>query len=122
MAKRSRGRRGRAGNGNRHERALVDLFREWGLEARRVPVPGSTEAAAAGDEARIPDRSGAEADIYKVGRAPPMIGQCKTQPDGFKQLYAWLEGDGADYLALRAENAEWLFVLPERVMRELLTQ
>ncbi len=113
MAKRSRGRRGK---GERPERELVALFHQWGLEARRVPLPG----AARGSEG--PSEPEGDADIYKIGRDPPLVGECKTQKDGFKQFYAWLESDGADYLALRAEHAEWLFVLPERVMRELLTQ
>ena len=110
MAKRSRGR------GERPERELVALFHQWGLEARRVPLLGAAR------ESGGPSESGGEPDVYKIGRDPPLVGECKTQKDGFKQLYAWLESDGADYLALRAEHAEWLFVLPERVMRELLTQ
>ena len=110
--KRPRGRRGR---GQQSERELVALFQKWGLEARRVPLPrapGEPEPGAAEGDA----------DAYKIGRDPPLVGECKTRKDGFRELYAWLESDGADYLALRAENAEWLFVLPERVMRELLTQ
>ena len=116
MAKRSRGKRGRGGKDNRRERELVALFHEWGLEARRVELP------TAADGTEVPEVSGDDADIYKIAHEPPLVGQCKTQTDGFKQLYAWLEGDGADYLALRTEHSEWLFVLPERVMRELLTQ
>jgi len=78
--------------------------------------------AADGTEAEPASDSSVNSDVYKIGREPLLVGACKTQRDGFKQLYAWLEGDGADYLALRADQAEWLFVLPERVMCELLTQ
>ena len=122
MAKRSRGRRGRGGGGGgkRPEHALIALFQEWGLEARRVEL-----AAVSGEPESQPEprhEPGRDDDVYKIGREPPLVGQCKTQQDGFKALYAWLDGDGADYLALRAEGAEWLFVLPERVMRALLTQ
>ena len=107
--------RNKGGRGERPERELVALFQKWGLEARRVPLPRAPEDTEL--------ESGPEdADAYKIGRDPPLVGECKTQSDGFKQLYAWLESDGADYLALKAEHAEWLFVLPERVMRELLTQ
>ncbi len=118
MAKRFPNKRARnkGGRGERPERELVALFQKWGLEARRVPLP----ATARGSEGTSEPEG--EADIYKIGRDQPLVGECKTQSDGFKQLYAWLESDGADYLALRAEHAEWLFVLPERVMRELLTQ
>ncbi len=112
MAKRSRGRRGR---GERPERDLVALFHKWGLEARRVPIGASSESES-------PSESEDDAEAYKIGRDAPLIGECKAEKDGFQELYAWLESDGADYLALRAEHAEWLFVLPERVMRELLTQ
>lgn len=96
--------------GARRERELVKLFREWGLEAYRVPLSGATE------------HSKGDVDVYKIGRDAPLCGESKARKDGFKQLYAWLEKDGADYLALRKDNAEWLFVLPERVLRELLTQ
>ncbi len=113
-SKRPRGRRAR---GQQPERELVALFQKWGLEARRVPLPRAPEEADPG-----PGEPEGDADAYKIGRDPPLVGECKVQRDGFKQLYAWLEGDGADYLALRAEHAEWVFVLPERVMRALLTQ
>ncbi len=108
--------------GDRPERELVALFHQWGLEARRVPLPGAARESEGPSESGGTSKPEGDADIYKIGRDPPLVGECKTQKDGFKQLYAWLESDGADYLALRAEHAEWLFVLPERVMRELLTQ
>lgn len=96
--------------GARRERELVALFRSWGLEAYRVPLSGATE------------HSKGDVDCYKIGRDAPFCGESKAKKGGFKQLYSWLEKDGADYLALRKDNAEWIFVLPERVMRELLQQ
>ncbi len=121
MAKRFPNKRSRnkGGGGERPERELVALFQKWGLEARRVPLPRAAGETAPESGSGAPE---GDADAYKIGRDPPLVGECKVQKDGFKQLYAWLEGDGADYLALRAEHAEWLFVVPERVMRELLTQ
>ncbi len=115
MAKRFPNKRARnkGGRGERPERELVALFQKWGLEARRVPLPRAPCEPESGPE---------DADVYKIGRDPPLVGECKTRNDGFKQLYAWLESDGADYLALKADHADWLFVLPERVMSELLTQ
>ncbi len=80
-----------------------------------MPIGGPNES-----EPEPEDDTGA--DAYKIGRDERFVGECKVEKDGFHELYAWLESDGADYLALRAEHAEWLFVLPERVMRELLTQ
>lgn len=93
--------------GGRRERELVNLFKSMGLKAVRVGYEGSNTA---------------DVDVYKVGRDAPFCGECKARKDGFKLLYAWLDKEGADYLALRADNAEWLFVLPERVFRELMVQ
>ena len=93
--------------GKDRELELVNLFKSWGLEAYRVGY----ERSKPGD-----------VDVVKIGRDAPFVGESKARKEGFKQLYAWLEKEGADYLALRADRAEWLFVLPERVMRELLTQ
>lgn len=94
--------------GARRERELVKLFQEWGLEAYRVPLSGATA------------HSKGDVDVYKIGRDAPFCGEVKARQDGFKRLYDWLEKDGADFLALRADKAEWIFVLPERVLRELL--
>ena len=98
--------------GARRERELVNMFRDWGLQAYRVPLSGATE------------HSKGDVDVYKIGRDAPFCGEAKARKDGagFKSLYDWLEKDGADYLALRKDNAEWIFVIPERVLRELMTQ
>ncbi len=36
--------------------------------------------------------------------------ECKSRADGFRQLYAWL--DGADALALKADRRDWIVALP----------
>ena len=99
------GRRSRD-KGRRVEHNLVNLFKSWGLKAERVGVAYA---------------SGHDVDVYKLNRPAPLCGECKARANGFKQLYAWLDKDGADFLALKADRQETLFVLPERVMRELLT-
>ncbi len=92
--------------GGRVERDLVNLFKSWGLRAERVGVAYA---------------SGHDVDVYKVGRDAPLCGESKARSNGFKQLYAWLDKDGADFLALKADRRETLFVVPERIMRELIT-
>ena len=93
--------------GKARELQLERLFQSWGLEAYRI----------GGDRGKS-----ADIDVMKIGRDAPFVGECKARKDGFKQLYAWLDNEGAEFLALKADRAEWLFVLPERVMRELLQQ
>ncbi len=100
MAKKSRDKGGRA------ERSLVNLFKSWGLRAERVGVAYA---------------SGHDVDVYRAWHDAPLCGESKVRADGFKQLYAWLDKDGADFLALKADRRETLFVLPERVLRSLLT-
>ena len=95
--------------GNRRERELVKLFQSWGLKAERVPLSGAAKGSFAGD-----------VDVYRVNADAPLCGECKAKANGFRQLYTWLEHDGADYLALKADRKPWLFVVPEHVMRELL--
>ena len=95
--------------GARRERELVHLFQEWGLKAERVPLSGAMKGSFAGD-----------VDVYRIDAESPLCGECKARKDGFKQLYDWLDHDGADFLALKADRKPWLFVIPERIMRELL--
>ena len=99
--------RSQRAKGGRRERELVQMLKSWGLKSVRVGHETSNIA---------------DVDVYRPGRDAPFCGECKARKDGFKQLYAWLDKEGADYLALRADNEEWIFVLPERVMRELLVQ
>lgn len=51
-------------------------------------------------------QEGYPGDVTALG----LVWQVKSRADGFKSLYAWL--DGADALALRADRREWLVVLP----------
>ena len=91
--------------GKRLERKLVNQHKSWGLKSVRVGHETSNTA---------------DVDVYKAGRDAPFCGECKGRKDGFKQLHAWLDKEGADYLALRTDNKEWLYVLPARVFRELM--
>jgi hypothetical protein len=70
---------------------------------RRVPLSGSAGGTYSGD-----------VDWPGVGR-----GEVKRRKDGFKQLYAWLEG--RDFLALRSDRQGWLVVLPLAKALELIS-
>ncbi len=93
--------------GARGERELVRLFRSWGLKAERVPLSGATTYA------------NGDVDVYPKGRNAPFVVECKTRATGFKQLYTWL-GD-YDVLAVKADRKDRLYVIPERVLRKLIT-
>ncbi len=92
--------------GGRVERLLCALFRGWGLATKRVGVAGA---------------HGHDVDLYVPERVLPYCVEVKARKDGFRELHKWLAKDGADMLALRSDNHEFIFVIPERVLRELLT-
>lgn len=74
--------------GDNGERELCKL-----LGGERVPLSGSQGGSFSGDVI-----------LPYLGR-----GEVKRRKDGFKQLYAWLEGN--DFLAVRADKKGWLIVL-----------
>ena len=96
--------------GSRVELMITKMFRSWGLKAEKVPLSGATPYARG------------DVDVYPKGKDSPFIGEVKARANGFKTLHSWLEKDGADYLALKTDHKDVLFVVPERVMRELLCQ
>lgn len=110
--------------GGRVERLVCNLFRAWGLRAEKVPLSGATSYARGDVDVyrKIPALVALCGPVEWEDADAPFIGEVKARADGFKQLYAWLEKDDADYLALKADHKDVLFVLPERVMRELLCQ
>jgi len=46
--------------------------------------------------------------------------EVKARKDGFKTIYKWLEQDGVDALALKADRKEWLVVIPAERLMELI--
>jgi len=83
--------------GARNERELVNLLRERGLRAERVPLSGAAGGSFGGDI------------IADLGGRRQLI-ECKVRADGFKQIYGWLEGN--DILAIKRDRSEWLVILP----------
>lgn len=82
--------------GARNERELVNLLRERGIHAERVPLSGAAHGSFSGDI------------IATLGGRLQRI-ECKVRADGFKQIYGWL--DGNDILAIKRDRDEWLVVM-----------
>lgn len=95
--------------GNNEERAIVNLHKEHGIEARRTLTSG----------ARCTGEHTYDLDVYWKGADnAALIGECKVRGNGFSQLYKWLANN--DFLTVRADRQERLYVIPERVWLQLL--
>ena len=81
--------------GKRAERQFAKL-----IDGERVPLSGAAGGSFVGD-------------VVGMG----MRWECKVKRDGFKLLYAWLEGK--DALALKADRRPWLVVLPLETFLEM---
>ncbi len=86
--------------GSRVEREIVNFFKEKGLQARRIPLSGS---------------SWIKGDIllhekYKC--------EVKARKDGFKQIYEWLEGN--DFLFIKANRKKVLVIMEIEKFIDLL--
>lgn len=91
--------------GSRLERAIVALFHEYHLDAWRVPLSGAAR--------------GFKGDVkVKTGWDEALTGECKARANGFKFIYASLEGN--DFLVIRADRKEALVVIPAKKYAELL--
>jgi hypothetical protein len=90
--------------GDREERVVVELFRSMGIPAQRTLSSG----------ARSDGSLTWDLDVYWKGEQnAPLIGECKVRGDGFKELYKWI-GEN-DFLTVRADRKERLYVIPERL-------
>ncbi len=95
--------------GARTEREIVNLHREIGVRAERVPLSGAAGGAFTGD-----------VDIYVRGpEDAPLVCEIKARAsgEGFSLIERWLSDH--DALFLRRDRAEPLVVLPWRVWVEL---
>jgi hypothetical protein len=89
--------------GRRHECAIVNLLKDAGLPAERVPLSGAAGGQFAGD-------------ILMGGKRY----EAKIRASGFKQIYEWL-GDRAG-LFIRSDRKETLIVLRAADFIELMTK
>jgi hypothetical protein len=79
--------------GNREERAIVNLHKQHGFEAKRVPLSGAAD--------------GFKGDLIVHG----LVGEAKLRATGFRTIYSWL-GDN-DFLTIRNDKSERLYVIRE---------
>lgn len=89
--------------GQRNERLFVADAQAAGLDAERIPLSGAMKGSYAGDV-----------------RVSGYLGEVKVRADGFKTIYDWLNHDGADFLALRADRKPWLVVVPFELFTKLV--
>lgn len=97
--------------GGRRERELVNFWKERGFKAARVPLSGAAGGDYTGD-----------VDVHWFGPDDgPFVGEVKARGNGggFKTITGWL-GDN-DFLVLHEDHKPRLYVVPERVMEQLLT-
>lgn len=95
--------------GDREERDVVNTHLEWGIFAKRTLEAGARSNSAVHWDI----------DLYHKGKdAAPLIGECKVRKDGFKKIYDWLHEN--DFLTIRADRKERLYVVPERIWKELI--
>lgn len=95
--------------GGDEERSIVNLHREYGFVTERTLKSG----------ARSDGSKTYDLDLFARGKeAPPLIGECKIRASGFKQIYDWL--DDNDFLTIRVDRGERLYVVPERIWFELI--
>ncbi len=81
--------------GSRTEREVVHVFREQGFASERIPLSGGTWLKG---DVTVP--------FLNFDRQL----EVKCRAKGFKQVYAWLEGNYA--LIVKADRSEPLIVMP----------
>ncbi len=87
--------------GSSFEREIVNKHKQWGVDAKRVPLSGATDFA--------------KHDVMISG----ISAECKIRANGFKQIYDWL-AEEPDVLICRADRKETFYVLPEKTWMQFL--
>ncbi len=82
--------------GARNEVALVNILKEFGLPAERVPLSGACGGSFGGD-------------ISIAATGGPFKIEAKLRSDGFRELYKWIDGNHA--LIVRADRREALAIV-----------
>lgn len=90
--------------GRKREREIVKEIKRTGIEAKRVPLSGSTEFA--------------KGDVHMCIDGKFYIGEVKYQSTGFKQIYKYLEG--RDILFCKGSRKGWIVVMREDMFFNLL--
>lgn len=92
--------------GDREERDVVNTHLRWGFQCERTLESGARS------------NSPVTWDINLHTENETLKGECKVRANGFKEIYKWMEE--RDFLTLRADRKERLYVVPERVWKELI--
>lgn len=95
------------GKGDRLERDVVNLHRDLDIPSERTLEKG----------ARSDGSPTWDIDLYVKGvEEAPMIGECKNQEKIGDYIWDWL-GDN-DFLVMKKNRKERLYVIPERIWKE----
>ncbi len=83
--------------GSTGERELVNVLKEAGIEAQRVPLSGSVDGYAG--------------DVYLPGLNKRV--EVKRRKNGLKTVYDWLaHNPDVSYLAFRIDRQPWIIAMP----------
>lgn len=95
--------------GDSEERSIVNLHRDWGFRAERTLEKG----------ARSDGSATWDIDIYAFGEhETPLIGECKCRESIGDWVWKYL-GEN-DFLTLRKNRKQRLYVMPENIWKRLL--
>lgn len=92
--------------GDSEERAIVNLHLSWGLSIERTLESGKRS------------NSPVRWDLNLHSPIGLLRGECKVRGSGYKVIYDQL-GEN-DFLTIRADKKQRLYVVPERVWKKLM--
>ncbi len=94
--------------GDREERAVVHTFRDEGYTVERTLESGARSDGSDPWDINLETSQGV------------LRGECKILKNGFKTIYNWFDKTNIDFLTIRADKKERLYVVPERVFLNFL--
>ena len=102
--------------GDREERDVVNTHLRWGFQCERTLESGarSNSPVTWDINLHIDKNTG----YLGAPERETLKGECKVRANGFKEIYRWIEN--VDFLTIRADRRERLYVIPERIWKELL--
>lgn len=95
--------------GDREERDIVNLHREWGFIVERTLESGKRS-------------DGSEPwDITLKTSLGILRGECKILSRGFQMIYKWFsKGDDIDFLTIRQDRGERLYIITESLWKKMV--
>jgi hypothetical protein len=92
------------------EREVVNRHKDNGIHADRIVLSGAIKNQRMGD--------GHDVDVIPSWRLAPLCGEVKRGSHVPKSVARWLADN--DFLAIRRDRGDWVYVIPERIWMELL--